>query len=183
LTGFVLSSLVVYLYFNDSSYFLSYFIGGVSTIFIIFSSFYSYQKSILQNASDSDLGQTKKQKQKDYKNIALSTNIKYKDIAKISKANKAKNKNKDKKSNKKAKKKLDKKQDKLQKHFNQAVLCSHKLHCVITHCVISKNYDFQSSYFGPALKSNQLIYSLTIHIQHALTSSFCLLLLVVRHIL
>jgi len=64
----------------------------------------------------------------------------------------------------------------VQKHFNQAVLCSHKLHCVITHCVISKNYDFQSSYFGPALKSNQLIYSLTIHIQHALTSSFCLLL-------
>ncbi len=120
LVGFVLSSLVVYLYFNDLSYFLSYFIGGVSTIFIIFSSFYSYQKSILQNASDSDLGQTKKQKQKDYKNIALSTNIKYKDIAKISKANKAKNKNKDKKSNKKAKKKLDKKQDKLQKHFNQA---------------------------------------------------------------
>ena len=130
LAGFVLSSLVVYLYFNDLSYFLSYFIGGVSTIFIIFSSFYSYQKSILQNASDSDIGQTKKQKQKsknknkktkkqkDYKNIALSTNIKYKDIAKISKANKAKNK--DKKSNKKAKKKLDKKQDKLQKHFNQA---------------------------------------------------------------
>ena len=60
-----------------------------------------------------------------------------------------------------------------------------KLHCVLISCTVlshtvsyQTNYDFQSSYFGPALKSNQLIYSLTliIHIQHALISSFCLFL-------
>ena len=30
----------------------------------------------------------------------------------------------------------------VQKHFNQAALCSHKLHCVITHCVISNKLWF-----------------------------------------
>ena len=96
---FAISALVAYLYFNSFSYFLSYFIGGISTCFIIFSSFYSYQTNILQNASEHQIKKDKKSKSKNKKNIALEDNIS--------------------KKTKKTKKKLDKKQDKLHKQFNQ----------------------------------------------------------------
>ncbi len=108
---FAISALVVYLYFNSLSYFLSYFIGGISTCFIIFSSFYSYQKSILQNASEYKIKTNKKNKKpknKQKNSIALNDNTSKKELDV-----------KNKKKTKKTKKKLDKKQDKLQKQFNQ----------------------------------------------------------------
>jgi hypothetical protein len=120
---FSISCISVYFYFGSFSYFISYLIGGVSSSLIIFSSFYSYQKNIIEGANECKVGQSLDDK---IDIESIKSNKKQKNIkTKKQNANNSlplssKQKTKQAKKYEKKQKKLDKQEQKIKEQYNNA---------------------------------------------------------------